>query len=124
MLTQKREMGIGVQELAPGETVEQRSRAMKRNTNQGAGTGASARPICRLDELEVGRRGRVVAVNGPPELRRRLLEMGFCNAARVQVVRRAPWGDPIEFHLRGYHLSLRGEQARCVQVQPEDQIVR
>ena len=34
--------------------------------------------------------------------------MGFCNGAKVEVVRRAPLGDPIEFRLRGYHLSLRG----------------
>ena len=41
---------------------------------------------------------------------------GFCNGANVEVVRRAPLGDPIEFRLRGYHLSLRGEQAAHVQI--------
>ena len=42
--------------------------------------------------------------------------MGFCNGASVEVIRRAPLGDPIEFRLRGYHLSLREEQARHVLV--------
>jgi ferrous iron transport protein A len=43
--------------------------------------------------------------------------MGFCNGASVEVVRRAPLGDPIEFRLRGYCLSLRTEQAQHVRIQ-------
>ena len=73
---------------------------------------------CGLNQLGIGCRGSVVAVAGDPEVRRRLLEMGFCNGASVEVVRRAPLGDPIEFRLRGYCLSLRDEQARCVQILP------
>lgn len=71
---------------------------------------------CPLNRLGVGCRGRVVSVHGDANLRRRLLEMGFCNGAEVEVVRRAPLGDPIEFRLRGYCLSLRDEQARYVQI--------
>jgi len=76
-------------------------------------------PACRLSDLPAGRAGHVVRVRGTPELRRRLLEMGLCNGVRVAVVRHAPLGDPIEFHLRGYNLSLRQEQARHVEVVPE-----
>jgi Fe2+ transport system protein FeoA len=57
-------------------------------------------------------------LRGDPQVRRRLLEMGFCNGASVEVIRRAPLGDPIEFRLRGYHLSLRDEQAKYVQIVP------
>lgn len=71
---------------------------------------------CTLNKLGVGCHGCVVAVGGDPQMRRRLLEMGFCNGARVEVVRRAPLGDPIEFRLRGYHLSLRDEQAKYVEI--------
>jgi Fe2+ transport system protein FeoA len=60
----------------------------------------------------------VVAVGGDTDVRRRLLEMGFCNGASVEVVRRAPLGDPIEFRLRGYHLSLRDDQAKYIQITP------
>lgn len=74
---------------------------------------------CSLNELGVGACGRVVAVGGDEDLRRRLLEMGFCNGAAVEVVRRAPLGDPIEFRLRGYYLSLRDEQARFVRIAKE-----
>jgi len=71
---------------------------------------------CALNRLGIGCRGSVVAVGGDDEVRRRLLEMGFCNGASVEVIRRAPLGDPIEFRLRGYHLSLRDEQAKHVKV--------
>jgi ferrous iron transport protein A len=71
---------------------------------------------CNLNQAGIGCRGSVVAVGGDAELRRRLLEMGFCNGAQVEVIRRAPLGDPIEFRLRGYCLSLRGEQAQFVTI--------
>jgi Fe2+ transport system protein FeoA len=73
---------------------------------------------CALNKLGVGCCGHVSAVGGDSEVRRRLLEMGFCNGAKVEVIRRAPLGDPIEFRLRGYHLSLREEQARHVSIIP------
>ena len=75
-----------------------------------------SRQTCPLNQLAIGCGGVVVSVAGEVDVRRRLLEMGFCNGAHVEVIRRAPLGDPIEFRLRGYHLSLRDEQAKYVQI--------
>ena len=80
--------------------------------------GCESPETCTLNKLGIGCRGSVFAVGGDVDVRRRLLEMGFCNGASVEVIRRAPLGDPIEFRLRGYHLSLREEQARFVQIVP------
>src|SRR5688500_10417867 len=82
-------------------------------------THVGSASTCGLNQLNVGSCGNVVAVGGDADVRRRLLEMGFCNGAAVQVIRRAPLGDPIEFKLRGYSLSLRDEQARFVQITTE-----
>lgn len=82
---------------------------------QGCNHSGSAES-CSLNQLGIGCSGFVLSVGGDCDLRRRLLEMGFCNGAQVEVVRRAPLGDPIEFRLRGYHLSLRDEQARHVKI--------
>ena len=81
--------------------------------------GTSSHKAIALNDLPVGRSGRVVGVLAERDLKRRLLEMGFCNNALVEVVRKAPLGDPIEYRLRGYHLSLRAQQAHCISVQPE-----
>jgi Fe2+ transport system protein FeoA len=87
--------------------------------SQSQGMAAADQPTLALDALPTGGSGRVLAVAGEPGLRRRLLEMGLCGGCRVTVVRRAPLGDPIELELRGYHLSLRADQARLVTVAAE-----
>jgi ferrous iron transport protein A len=81
----------------------------------GCGQGTTVQS-CTLNKLGVGCQGSVVAVGGAADVRRRLLEMGLCTGSVVEVVRRAPLGDPTEFRLRGYHLSLRDEQSRHVHV--------
>jgi len=48
----------------------------------------------------------------------RLREMGLLPGTRVKLVRRAPLGDPIEIEVRGYHLSLRRDEAEHVVVEP------
>ncbi len=77
-----------------------------------------SKSTCALNKLSVGCHGHVVSVGGTDEVRRRLLEMGFCNGASVEVLRRAPLGDPIAFKVRGYCLSLRDEQAAHVKIVP------
>lgn len=67
-----------------------------------------------LDSLQAGERGRIVALTGTPELRRRLMEMGLIPGTLLRVVRFAPLGDPIDVEVRGYHLSLRKQEARQV----------
>jgi len=65
----------------------------------------------RLNELEPGERGVITRVEGAGSLRRRLLDMGLVKGTEIIVVRKAPLGDPVEFLLKGYNLSLR--KAEC-----------
>jgi len=51
-------------------------------------------------------------------LARRLGELGFVPGTEIQVVRRAPLGDPIEIELRGYRVCLRREQLEGLLVEP------
>jgi len=39
------------------------------------------------------------------------MEMGFVRGSEVKVVKHAPLKDPLEFVIRGYHVSLRKEEA-------------
>lgn len=70
----------------------------------------------QLSDLQPGQSGTVRKVEGDKVVRRRMLDMGLVNGAEVQVKRVAPLGDPIEFEVRGYSLSLRKSEAQAVQV--------
>ncbi len=70
-----------------------------------------------LHELKVGQRGIIVRVGGRGLIRRRMMDMGLVTGAEVKVVRVAPLGDPVEFEVKGYSLSLRKSEARNVTVE-------
>lgn len=69
-----------------------------------------------LDELETGQAVEIEAVTAAGEIGERLLEMGMTPGATVEIIRRAPFGDPVQVRLRGYLLAIRRAQARAVQV--------
>jgi ferrous iron transport protein A len=69
-------------------------------------------------ELSIGEAGRVANVVGASEISRRLLEMGITPGVQIRRLGAAPLGDPLEFELRGYRLSLRKAEARQVELGP------
>jgi len=69
-----------------------------------------------LTNLPIGQEGRVTAVNGTGSVTRRLLEMGVIPGVAVQVVKSAPFGDPIEIRVRGYSLAMRKSEADAIEV--------
>ncbi|MEA3408281.1 MAG: FeoA domain-containing protein [Chloroflexota bacterium] len=70
-----------------------------------------------LHTLEQGQEGIVIRVGGKGPARRRMMDMGLVPGAEVKVVRVAPLGDPIEFEVRGYSLSLRKSEASDIIVE-------
>jgi Fe2+ transport system protein FeoA len=73
--------------------------------------------LVRLDQLKVGDEGRVVGVNAPSRIKKRLLGLGLVPGEKVKLERIAPLGDPIEIFVKGFHLSLRREEASGVIVE-------
>ncbi|MFL6227753.1 MAG: ferrous iron transport protein A [Pyrinomonadaceae bacterium] len=69
-----------------------------------------------LNSLPHGVGARVVGVGGAAAVSRRLMEMGVVPGARVQVIKAAPLGDPLEIRVRSYHLALRRTEAAAIQV--------
>ncbi len=70
-----------------------------------------------LDQLRVGDRATIVDISGEDGVAIRLLEMGLTEGEEIEVIGFAPLGDPIEFQVRGYRLSLRANEARRLQVE-------
>jgi ferrous iron transport protein A len=72
-----------------------------------------------LGLLAPGERGVVQRVACARPVARRLLEMGLLPGTPVQVVRVAPFGDPIELSLRGFALSIRRSEAMGIEISRE-----
>ena len=69
-----------------------------------------------LNELKIGQHGRIVEVEGSDGTAIRLMEMGLTDGEEISLIGYAPLGDPIEFQIRGYRLSLRKLEAMRVTV--------
>jgi len=70
-----------------------------------------------LSEIKEGHTATVVRVGGNGILRRRLLEMGILKGTDVYVEKYAPLKDPMELIVKGYHVSIRVEEASHIAVE-------
>ena len=69
-----------------------------------------------LDQLPEGQAATILDVEGDDAVAVRLLEMGLTDGELIRSLGAAPLGDPLEFEVRGYRLSLRIVEARRVQI--------
>jgi len=69
-----------------------------------------------VDELANGQRARVSLVQLAGALGDRLVELGLTPGAAVQLLRRAPFGGPLQLQVRDFVLSLRRAEARAIAV--------
>ncbi len=71
----------------------------------------------KLSQLALGTSARIKDFPKAGAAFLRLREMGLLPGTAVTFVRSAPLGDPIEIKVRGYHLSLRREEADQITVE-------
>ncbi|WP_292468409.1 FeoA family protein [Methanolobus sp.] len=64
-----------------------------------------------LDTLKPGEKARITKVRVKGAARRKLFDMGMVAGADIELVRNAPLGDPMDYRIKGYHLSIRKEEA-------------
>lgn len=69
-----------------------------------------------LAAMNPGDKAAIVKIEGSGSIRRRLLDMGATAGTLVEVERVAPLGDPIAVKIKGYHLTLREEEAERIKV--------
>ncbi len=70
-----------------------------------------------LSELKEGQTATVVRIGGNGLLRRRIQEMGVVKGTDLYVEKYAPLKDPMEIVLKGFHISLRVEEAADILVE-------
>lgn len=69
-----------------------------------------------LSEIKPGQVAFVLRVAGQSSFRRRLMELGLVPGTRVELLRVAPLGDPVELLVRGASLSIRKAEAGVIEV--------
>lgn len=70
-----------------------------------------------LRDIPVGSTARVKKLHGEGALKRRIMDMGITKGSEIYVRKVAPLGDPVEVTIRGYELSLRKDDADCIEME-------
>ena len=72
-----------------------------------------------LASLRPGQKARIVAVDAErgTQLAQRLTDLGFIPGRTVEVLRRAPLGDPFLFQVADYEISMRKADVRIVTIE-------
>ena len=71
-----------------------------------------------LSEARVGVTGVLESIDLPEDVGHHLAHLGFLPGADVEVLRRAPAGDPTVYRIDGVEVGLRGETARHIVFAP------
>uniref|UniRef100_A0A7C4RPR2 Transcriptional regulator MntR n=1 Tax=Desulfatirhabdium butyrativorans TaxID=340467 RepID=A0A7C4RPR2_9BACT len=87
---------------------------VKQRRQQG---GKKAMKSASLKDLKPGQKGKVLKVNARGETNKRIVEMGVTPGSVLEVERVAPLGDPIDIKVKGYHLSLRKDEADRIEIE-------
>ncbi len=71
----------------------------------------------KLKDLPVNKTARVTRVGGEGALRQHFLDMGIIPNAEITFIKYAPMGDPMEFMIHGYELTLRVADAEKIEIE-------
>ena len=80
--------------------------------------------IMKLSEIKTGQTVRITEVGGEGALRQHFLDMGVIPGAEVTLMKLAPMGDPMEFRIHGYELTLRVADAADITVEEIKEVVK
>ena len=90
---------------------------MSRNPAPAAALTLEPPPVRTLAMVASGSRALVVRIDGDEHFARRLMDLGMTPGTEIALVRRAPFGDPIELVVRGSHFSIRRSEAHRIHVE-------
>ena len=69
-----------------------------------------------LKDLPIGKKATIAVVGGEGALRQHFLDMGVIPGSDIVLVKYAPLGDPMEFMIHGYELTLRVADAEQIEI--------
>lgn len=107
-----------VEAIEAGRDLSTRAKGERDTMRSAVSTSVNQIP---LNELKVGQKGVVVHIGGKGPARRRMMDMGVVPGSEIKAVRVAPLGDPIEFEVKGYSLSLRKSEAKMITIEVSEE---
>ena len=69
-----------------------------------------------LKDLKKGEKAIIVKVRGRGAFRKRITEMGFVTGKEIEVIKKAPLKDPIEYKIMDYNVLLRNSEAELIEI--------
>lgn len=72
-----------------------------------------------LNTIQPGKRVKIRCHHAKGSVRQRLLDLGFVPGSSIDMVRRAPLGDPIQCKVANYNVTLRRSEAALIEVTEE-----
>ncbi len=70
-----------------------------------------------LDKLKPGEKAVITHIRAMGEIGKRMTDMGVTKGTGVEMIRVAPLGDPIDIKIKGYHLTLRKNEAAHIEIE-------
>ena len=67
-----------------------------------------------LSEAKVGTTVTVAKIEGDGAYKRRIMDMGITKGTELYIRKVAPLGDPVEITVRGYEITVRKNDAKCI----------
>ena len=67
-----------------------------------------------LNTFNVNEKGKIVKIFGSNQVKKRLFDLGFTKGCVIQLIKLAPFGDPMELNLRNYELAIRKNEAKNI----------
>ena len=73
--------------------------------------------MATLDDMAIGDRARIIGFREQTPYSAQLARMGLIPGTEFELKRRAPLGDPVEIHVRGFTLGLRSSEASVLDIE-------
>lgn len=72
----------------------------------------------RLADLRVGEKAKILGFNpGNRGYQQKLMSMGLVPETEFELIRVAPWGDPVEIKIREFFLCLRKAESEILKLE-------
>jgi ferrous iron transport protein A len=74
----------------------------------------------KIKDLQIGQSAIISGYEtGDHAYKSKLLSMGLTKNTVIKLIKIAPLGDPLEIEVRGFHLSLRKDEAGIILLKPD-----